>query len=1011
MDQPVPAPSPEDVPPNLPPEVSLSVPPDEGLPEEEPLSPEILEDEAIRGDFVLRWVVVALAVLLGCAQLNDALPLVHVRTGEWLAVNGFFPTGFDPFSLITADRTWVNLSWLFDLLAAGVNSVGGGIGLSLCAGLLAAITFALIVHAHRPEIRTWWTAVCGALALLVAYDRFDFAPAAITLLGVAAVLSILIRSENTGRFGSLWCLVPLLWLWAQMSSQAWIGGAMVIAYLLGAMFHRPSIEVPAGASIPARTLLAPGLISVLVMLLHPFTWRTWGAVWTQYAVELPAFRQLYPRPVVVDLVWYPLWSPLVWEQWNHRLVAGLVLMAVAGLCLLLNRKRVSWSHLFLYLGANALGAAALHDLSIASLINAVLASIHAQEWYRERFGQIYAVAPAEIFFSRGGRAVTLFAFFGLAWTIVSGRIDGPDGRRTGVGLSRALAVELQTYRELGIHTRDDRGFHTTVRQGDFLIAAGRKSLVDRRVTLFTGEGDANLLAWYEQMRRGFLPAVIREDAIVQPQLRREAIEKYELSHVIVRLLVPRDYSSLPTMLSTTDVSLSALLPTAAVFQWVKPRDPVALQFANDHAFNAVQAAFRPESPALDDPVLRPTLPAWTQQLVSLPREQRTPSTALAQHFLRLGRFARNAPLPFQVGCFHLAIRSARAGIREDALQPEPYVALGEAYLALSQLEAMILSGNGVPWTRSLRYYEAIAALQQAVRLRPDAPEAYGFLVDVYQQAGQVDVALAALKQVLKVTQLPPDATDEVRLNREALFDLELRLEGAVEKIAKEVNRRREQEPDRVSVAAFAYQSGALQMAVDMLQEDAVELERNPVARQLLTLWLAELGEGDALDESSSRLEAVSGQFPTWTWRNGVGYAALSRGDYNEAVKAWQRVAHDMDRLGLESLLETTPLAQASTVFLGDFQYPVAHLTATQHALQRIPYEGLEALLPTAFCEMERGNTPAAISAIRAAIQRAPDSPMRPLLRVYLFCLTDELIDPEPPADWIPQPADLFAPES
>jgi hypothetical protein len=26
-------------------------------------------------------------------------------------------------------------------------------------------------------------------------------------------------------------------------------------------------------------------------------------------------------------------------------------------------------------------------------------------------------------------------------------------------------------------------------------------------------------------------------------------------------------------------------------------------------------------------------------------------------------------------------------------------------------------------------------------------------------------------------------------------------------------------------------------------------------------------------------------------------------------------------------------------------------------------------------------------------------------------LTDELIDSEPPADWIPQPPDLFAPEA
>jgi hypothetical protein len=67
---------PESSPPRLP--VDEAPPPDD-LPEWEPLSPELLEDEAIRGDFVLRWAVVGVAFLLGCAQFSDARPLTHVR--------------------------------------------------------------------------------------------------------------------------------------------------------------------------------------------------------------------------------------------------------------------------------------------------------------------------------------------------------------------------------------------------------------------------------------------------------------------------------------------------------------------------------------------------------------------------------------------------------------------------------------------------------------------------------------------------------------------------------------------------------------------------------------------------------------------------------------------------------------------------------------------------------------------------------------------------------------------
>lgn len=1011
MDQPAPVPSPEDVPPLVSPDDGPpSALPDAGLPEEEPLTPEILEDEAIRGDFVLRWVVVALAALLGCSQLNDALPLVHVRTGEWLAGNGFLPTGYDPFSLITTDRVWVNLSWLFDLVAAGVHALAGGIGLSLAAGVLAAVTFGMILHAHRPEIRTWWTAVCGALALLASYEMFDFTPRAITLLGVAIVLAILIRSENSGRYRLVWCLVPVLWLWAQMSSQAWIGGAMVLLYLLGSWLHRPGFDVSAPPAIPARFLVAPGLTAVLVMLLHPFTWRPWTAAWVQYAVEYPAFRQIYPRPVVIDLVWYPLWSPLVWDQWNHRLVAGLVLMVAAGTCLWLNRRQASWSQGLLFVGGNALGVAALHDLPIASLINAVLASVHAQEWYRTRFGQVYTVAATEVLFSRGGRALTLFAFFGLAWAVISGRIDGPDGRRTGVGISRGLDLELQTYRQLAAHTADDRVFHTTVRQGDFLIAAGRKSVVDRRVILFAGQGEADLLSWYETARHAFLPANTREESIAQPQQRQETMAKYELSHVVLRLLQHRDYSGLPVLLSTNEVSLAALLPTVAVFHWVKGTDTAAQKFAREHAFNPMQAAFRPDVPLEDEPLPLPSRPAWTQTLMSLPREQRTAGTAVAEHHLRLGRLANNAPLPFQAGCFHLAIRSARAGLREDAQQAEAYSVLGEAYAALSQVESMVLAQSGVPWTRSLRYYEAVAMLQQAVRLNPDFAAPYGLLVDLYQANGQVEAALEALRQALRLTPLPDDATDFAIQNREAMFDLELRLEDALEKINKAIDRRCEQDSNRLSVAAFALQSGHVQRAVELLQADAVELERNPLARQFLTQCLAELGAGDALDDSSSRLEAVSRQLSSWNWRNPVAYCALSHGDYREAIQLWEPVAPEMDRMGLDSLLETAAMSRNSSLFLGDFQYPVAHLIAGEQVCQRIPYEGVEPLLQAGLCEMERGHTKEAIADFRAALQRVPGSPLRPLFRLYLFCLTDELIDPEPPSDWIPQPVDLFAPE-
>ena len=157
---------------------------DEGLPEWEPLTPELVEDEAIRGDFVIRWVVVGLALLLGVSQIAETRTLLHIKSGQYLAQHGFLPSATDVLSYTANDRRWVNLSWLFDLVMAGVVfAVSGGIGLSMIQGAMAVLAFGLLAHTVRPNIRTWWGSICAVLALLACYPQFTVQPELITITG------------------------------------------------------------------------------------------------------------------------------------------------------------------------------------------------------------------------------------------------------------------------------------------------------------------------------------------------------------------------------------------------------------------------------------------------------------------------------------------------------------------------------------------------------------------------------------------------------------------------------------------------------------------------------------------------------------------------------------------------------------------------------------------------------------------------------------------------------------
>ena len=111
------------------------------LPELEELTPELVEEEAIRGDFMLRGAVILLAVLFGCGQIADSTGLVHIRSGTFMQSNGFLPPRTDVFSIANEDQPTANVSWLFDHLISVIWSLGGAQGLTIfkaCIGGLIA---------------------------------------------------------------------------------------------------------------------------------------------------------------------------------------------------------------------------------------------------------------------------------------------------------------------------------------------------------------------------------------------------------------------------------------------------------------------------------------------------------------------------------------------------------------------------------------------------------------------------------------------------------------------------------------------------------------------------------------------------------------------------------------------------------------------------------------------------------------------------------------------------------
>ena len=246
-------------------------PSDEGdLPEWEPLTPELAEDEAIRGDFMLRWAVILLALLLGCTAISETATLVHVRTGEYLASHGWLPPTNDVFSYTATDRVWTNQSWLFDIVLAGVFSLMGATGLSILKTLLVAVAFYFIVHITKSEVSTWWGSILAAITLLVCYPQFTAQPEVITLLGLSLTMWFLHQWKEGRSARSLWFLVPVFLAWSNLDHRMFLGLSLLLFYAagesLGSLLGRPGLPDAAHRKKAMRTNQLPSTIVILLAL-------------------------------------------------------------------------------------------------------------------------------------------------------------------------------------------------------------------------------------------------------------------------------------------------------------------------------------------------------------------------------------------------------------------------------------------------------------------------------------------------------------------------------------------------------------------------------------------------------------------------------------------------------------------------------------------------------------------------------------------------------------------------
>ena len=1000
--------------------------------EYEPLTPEVVEEEAIRGDFVLRWAVVLLAFLLGSTRIAETPTLVHVKTGQYLATHGILPPRQDVFSYTAADRPWANLAWGFDLLVAGLHAIGQFTSLSVAKALVIAIAFWLIGKISRPGTPTWWGSICSALALLACHLRMSAQPTLVTLLGLALVMSLVLKlrqsqpdAEHRSKYRSqqLWLLVPLFLVWSNFDSRAWLGLVFMLLYAagdsLGGWLKSPIALDPASR----KQLWQVTVSSIAATLVHPFWWKSLAAPWFVYGVEYPALRN-YIQETILDsgkslaatsLMYFPMTTEAFWLNLNVAAIAALTVLALALIAIVLNRARLDWGHVLAYVGFALLAVVCLHELPAAAIVAGVIATLNGQEWYAARCRQTYSIETSELIFSRGGRVLTVLSFAAIGFFGGTGRLRDASAARPGYGLDYNLGMQLgDLQRQLaGEASFDHRPFNTLLSQGDQLIWLGEQVFADSRVALYySADEDDNLLDQHLvtrdalRVRRagdGQKPAEGPQNLIW-----RKTFDKYDITHVVIRLAAPRDYEMFSELLQESQRwEWTSLGSTAAVFYRLNVKGPELekyKEFVAAHKIDFSKRAYH-DADQLEhgrDRQIRP--PSFYKKYFWSTKVEAPAEIHEAVHLVQLAVYP-GLPQRLEASrcaMAHLAIRLAQAGLSKDPDAVAGYLALGEAYDFLSQLEYTV--SRGVRQQRNgVRYLQAVASFNQALVGEPDNASAHKALVKLYGEARRIDLVLEHLLALDKQMSANPEAyTEDDLLNTGKQIG---QLEKMLKSFADQINQQAGNDPHPLALAQGFLQQGCLLRALQEFERAGAQVEGNPQLEQLRITLLLEVGRVDEAFEAAGRFVQMAQKQGLADTGEIMAVACLPQAEYDAATERWLTAAAEVERRVLQKLVLTLP----PRLIDSNAPWPISTTRVAAEYFFQSPETVAGMKLNVALAYLEYGEIKLAEQFFHEVLAGCPDTQNRPLVAYYIYQMTDgqEQIDMVPPSDRV---SEVFAEE-
>lgn len=287
----------------------------------------------------------------------------QLATGRWIVEHHAFPR-HDVFSFTVPDHPWIELRWIFCVLAYWGWEAGGPAALILGQTAVIGAAYAVIVAANRAAS----ISACGVfilgLGVVSGVSRYVPRPEIFTDLWLAVFLVVLQRAiqDRRPRLLLILPIVQVVWvnshtLFVLGPIVAWaFAGGEIVSWVMG---RRDAVS----ARMMRHLIVAASFVSA-ACLVNPY-----GIDGARFPFTL--FREIHKGSVLgstIDEFRSPFSVPFAALSWDIRVALALVL--VTGGTFVLRRRHINPARLLTWLAFVYLAAVSVRNVMLLAIVSA-----------------------------------------------------------------------------------------------------------------------------------------------------------------------------------------------------------------------------------------------------------------------------------------------------------------------------------------------------------------------------------------------------------------------------------------------------------------------------------------------------------------------------------------------------------------------------------------------------------------------------------------------------------------